>query len=98
MQPPKERKEITLDPNMFNRYVGRYELTPTLVFVVTREGDRLFVRLAEQPKLEAFAESERDFFYKAVDAQVTFEVNGDDRATGLVLHQNGRAYHATRIE
>ena len=98
MPPPKERKEITVDPNIFNRYVGRYELTPALIFVVTREGDRLFVRLAEQSKLEAFAESERDFFYKDVDAQVTFEVNGEGRATGLVLHQNGRDYHAARIE
>jgi hypothetical protein len=35
---------------------------------------------------------------KVVDAQITFEVGTEGRATAAVLHQNGRDQRATRIE
>jgi hypothetical protein len=45
-----------------------------------------------------FAEGPKDFFYKAVDAQITFETDDQGRATALVLHQNGANQRARRIE
>jgi hypothetical protein len=51
-----------------------------------------------QPRLELFPESDRDYFLKVVDAQVAFEIDGQGRATGLVVHQNGGNYPAKRIE
>lgn len=78
--------------------VGKYELTPTFILTVTRDGNRLFVQATGQPKFEVFAEGERDCFLKAVDAQVTFETEGEGRATGLILHQNGAHQPARRIE
>ena len=50
-----------------------------------------------QPKLEVFAEGEKEFFVKAVDAQITFETGADGRATTAVLHQNGRDQKASRV-
>jgi hypothetical protein len=51
-----------------------------------------------QPKLEIFPESDRDYFLKGVDAQITFETDSQGRATGLVLHQNGMNQTAKRIQ
>lgn len=65
---------------------------------MTREGDRLFVRATNQPRLEVFAEGERDFFYKAVDAQISFIAGEDGTITSLVLHQNGTDVPAKKIE
>ncbi len=96
--PPKERKEVALDPAILDRYTGRYQLTPALVIAITREGDHLFLQLTGQPKFEMFAEGEHDFFLKVVDAQVTFVNAGTARATKLVLHQNGMDGPADRIE
>jgi CubicO group peptidase (beta-lactamase class C family) len=96
--PPKEHKEVTVNPKLFDGYVGSYGLTPTFILTVTREGDHLFVQATGQPRLEVFPESDRDFFYKVVDAQITFVTDGQGRATELTLHQNGLNQHGKRIE
>jgi hypothetical protein len=51
-----------------------------------------------QPKFELFAESEKEYFLKVVDAQITFEVDPAGTASQLVLHQLGRNTPAKRIE
>src|SRR5579864_3077833 len=50
--PPKEHKEITVDPKLFDGYVGSYELAPTFTLTVTREDDNLFVQATGQPKFQ----------------------------------------------
>jgi serine-type D-Ala-D-Ala carboxypeptidase/endopeptidase len=97
-QPPKERKEISVNPKIFDGYIGRYQLTPTFVLAVTREGDHLFTQATGQPKIEIFPESEHDYFLKVVDAQITFLTDGQGRAGELILHQGGLDQHAKRVE
>ena len=97
-QPPKERAEVAVDPALFDGYVGRYALTPSFILTITREGDRLFVQATCQPMFEVFPESARRYFLKVIDAQITFEVDGDGRATSLILHQNSMNRQAKRIE
>ena len=92
------RKERKLDPTLLERYVGRYQLAPQFVLTVTREGDRLFVQATGQPRLEVFAEGERDFFYKVVDAQLTFVTGNEGPASRVILHQNGNDVPGNRIE
>jgi len=96
--PPKQHKEISVDPKLFDRYVGKYAITTEFQLTVTQEGGHLFAQATGQRRFELFPESERDYFVKDFDAQVTFEVQGQDRATGLVLHQNGKDQHAHRVE
>jgi hypothetical protein len=84
-----ERKEITLDKNSLDRYVGTYQLGPYALMTMSRDGDRFFTQLTGQPKLEVFAESERKFFLKVVDAQLTFDVDPQGATTQVTLHQNG---------
>jgi D-alanyl-D-alanine-carboxypeptidase/D-alanyl-D-alanine-endopeptidase len=71
-QPPKEHKQIAVDARMFDGYVGKYQLAPKFLLTLTREGAQLFVQATGQPKLEIFPESDRDYFLKAVDAQIHF--------------------------
>jgi CubicO group peptidase (beta-lactamase class C family) len=96
--PPKEHKEIGVDPKLFDGYVGRYQLNPDFVVTVTREGDHLFVQATGQPKFQIFPEGDRDYFLKVVDAQITFIADSQGRATELILHQGGRDQHAKRVE
>ena len=86
------------DPSLFDGYAGRYQLTPSFVITVTREANRLFLQATGQPRFEVFPESERDFFLKVVDAQITFEIDSQGRANSLVLHQNGVDQRAKRID
>jgi CubicO group peptidase (beta-lactamase class C family) len=92
------RAEVRVPPNVLDAYVGHYALTPKIMIDVFRGGEHFYVQLTGQQRLEAFASSSRDFFLKAVDAQITFEVDDQGRATALVLHQNGSDRRAKRVE
>jgi CubicO group peptidase (beta-lactamase class C family) len=96
--PPKERKEIKVDAKVLEAYVGEYQLVPGFVIIVTREGDHLFIQATGQGKLELAAETETDFFLKAVDAQVTFVKDTNGQVTHLVLHQNNLNQTAKKIK
>jgi serine-type D-Ala-D-Ala carboxypeptidase/endopeptidase len=96
--PAKQHKQVTVDPKIYDGYVGTYQITTNVIFTIVRDGDHLFAQLTGQPKAEIFPEGERDYFYKAVDAQITFVTDGSGRATELILHQNGRDLHAKRFE
>jgi CubicO group peptidase (beta-lactamase class C family) len=96
--PVKEHKEVAVDPKIFGGYVGRYQLRPNFIITITREGDHLYAQATSQPRFEIFAEGERDFFLKVVDAQLTFVVDANGRATSVVLHQNGADQPAKRME
>jgi serine-type D-Ala-D-Ala carboxypeptidase/endopeptidase len=96
--PPKEDKEVHVDPKLFDGYTGQYPLAAAFVITITREGDHLFEQATGQPKFEIFPEGDRDFFLKVVNAQITFEVDSQDRATALVLHQNGMNQRAPKTQ
>jgi CubicO group peptidase (beta-lactamase class C family) len=96
--PPKPRAETRVETAVFDRYVGRYQLAPSAILTISREGDQFFAQLTGQPRLPIFAESEKDYFLKVVDAQLTFETDAENKAVAVVLHQNGVDQRAPRIE
>ncbi len=98
LPPLKEHRQVAVDSRIFDGYVGRYQLMPDIVITVTREVDRLFVQATGQPKAEIFPESDRDYFLKIVDAQITFVLDNQGRTSGLILHQYGKDMQARRIE
>jgi CubicO group peptidase (beta-lactamase class C family) len=97
LSPLVAHKEISLDPKIFDRYVGVYQFTPAITLTFTRDGERMFAQLTNQPKFEIFAESEKAFFLKVVDAQIAFETGIEGRATAAILHQNGLDQRAVRV-
>jgi D-alanyl-D-alanine-carboxypeptidase/D-alanyl-D-alanine-endopeptidase len=96
--PAKEHIAIKLDPTLYDAYVGRYELAPGAVFTIRRNGDRLSAQLTGQSAFEVFPESTTDFFYKVVDAQLTFVKSDKGTVTDLILHQNGMDQKGKKIE
>jgi serine-type D-Ala-D-Ala carboxypeptidase/endopeptidase len=94
LEPPRQRTEIPIDPQLLDHYTGRYQVTPQLILEITRDGDRVFAQAIAQamsgPKFEVFAESEKKFFAKVTDKQIAFETGPDGRATSLTLYSAGR--------
>ena len=95
---PKDRKAIKLEAKLLDTYVGEYQLAPGFAIAISREGDQLFGQATGQGKFELFAETETDFFLKAVDAQLTFGKDDRGQVTNLVLHQNGVNQTANKIK
>jgi CubicO group peptidase (beta-lactamase class C family) len=96
-QMPVERTVAKVNSKLYDTYIGQYQLSPTFILPVTREGDRLFCQATGQPKNEIFPESDTKFFLKVVDAQLTFVKDERGAVTQLILHQGGRDQRANRL-
>jgi serine-type D-Ala-D-Ala carboxypeptidase/endopeptidase len=96
--PPVPRKEVTVDPALFDGYLGRYEIAPNFILTITREGAQLFGQATNQGRFQLYAESDRKYFAKVADILITFEVDDRGKATSLVLKQGGGEVTARRIE
>lgn len=93
--------EIELDPKIYDDYVGEYEmvsLAKGLMMNITKENNKLFAQLTGQEKIEIFPSSEKEFFYKVVDAQITFEKDEGGNVVSLTLHQMGQDMKAPKIK
>lgn len=86
----------TVDPKLYDDYVGRYKYPGNVILMVTREDNRLFARMTGQSKFEIFPKSETVFFYKVVSAKITFEKNKTGQVTHLTLVQAGMTIKALK--
>jgi hypothetical protein len=91
-----ERKEITVSPDILARYVGTYQVTPTISMVITLADGRLMTQLTGQRAVPMFPESETAFFLKVADAQVVFVEDGTGTVTHAIMRQGGRDQKAMR--
>jgi CubicO group peptidase (beta-lactamase class C family) len=89
---PKERPAITLDPKVYDAYVGQYELGADFILTVTKEGSRLMGE-ADGRKFELFPETETKFFVREYDAQIMFVFGKDEKGqvTHLTYNRNQNA-------
>ena len=94
---PKLRREVPVDPAVLATYAGRYEISPTFILTVRPDGGRLFIQATAQSEFEVYAESETEFFYRVVDAQVSFARPEGGVAPSLTLHQNGKHMPGKRL-
>ncbi len=97
-EPPRERTAVEVDAEILADYVGEYEVTPGLSFVITLEDGGLHVQPTGQRKAPIFPESETEFFLRVVDAQITFQRDDAGKVTGLVLHQGGQSVPGRKVK
>jgi CubicO group peptidase (beta-lactamase class C family) len=88
---------VKVDGKLLDAYAGKYNYGAA-VLTVTRDGDRLFAQLAGQPKFEIFPRSETEFFWKVINARVTFVKDEKGKVTKAVHEQGGSKFDAPRVE
>lgn len=59
---PEPRHAVTVDPEVLSAFVGDYELAPSVVYTITREGDRLYGQRGSGPRVELLPASESSVF------------------------------------
>lgn len=90
-------EEISVNAETLQGYVGKYELAPGFILTVTRDGSQLKAQATGQPEFPVFAKSPNVFFYKVVQAQLTFNTNGENTAGSVTLLQGGREIVGKRL-
>jgi len=96
--PAAGHQTIAVDPKVLAGYVGYYKLGAAGIYQVTLDGDQLSAKLSGQPAFPIYPQSPTMFFYKIVDAQLTFVPGAGGVAASVVLHQNGRDIAMPRID
>jgi CubicO group peptidase (beta-lactamase class C family) len=93
---PEFKTEIKLNPVYFKDYIGVYTLAPGFEITISQEGDALYAQATGQKKLRLYAERKDFFFFKVVDAQISFMRNDAQAVDKLALRQNGRIMNAPK--
>ncbi|MCC6539944.1 MAG: serine hydrolase [Bryobacterales bacterium] len=98
--PGAGRTVVAVAPKTLDSYAGKYQLTPGVAIAISRgEAGRMFAQVTGQEKHEIFAESDRRFFFRVVDAQLTFTPGeAGAAAPKLTLHQGGANIEARRVD
>jgi CubicO group peptidase (beta-lactamase class C family) len=95
---PVERPEIELSAEIFDQYVGEYQLAPGFIIKIWREDKKFKAQATGQPSFEIFAETETKFFLKVVEAQVEFTKDATGKVTSMTLFQNGAQIPGAKIK
>jgi CubicO group peptidase (beta-lactamase class C family) len=93
---PPERRAVRIDPNVYDEYVGRYEINPSVALDVTRENDKLVVQATGQPRDIAVPESEVTFYSRVSPARITFVKDASGKVGKLIIHDPQRDIPAIR--
>ena len=94
---PPEPKQIALDPATLHDYVGKYQFPFGAVLDVTLSGEQLAAQLSGQPSVPIYPSAKDEFFYKIVDARLSYERDAAGKVVAVVLHQNGQDMRAPRV-
>jgi CubicO group peptidase (beta-lactamase class C family) len=93
---PAERQALEVDSSALERYAGKYELAPDILFTIAIREGKVYAQMTGQPEIEIFPEKPGWFFARVVDAQIEFtEESG--AVSGLVIHQGGQEIPAKKI-
>ena len=97
VQPPTVEIPVAVERSALQRLVGSYRL-PAVGTMTIALGERgLSAQLTGQPALRIHPRSPTEFVYRAVEATMTFELDGE-RAAVVVLHQNGQHMRFQRLD
>ncbi len=67
------RHMAKLSPEALDRFVGNFEMTGVpAVMKIRRDGERLFAQLTGQPEVRVYPASEKELFYRVVEARLEF--------------------------
>ncbi|SPE60814.1 Beta-lactamase (modular protein) [Verrucomicrobia bacterium] len=92
-------RETKVDAASLDAVTGKYDYGEgKAILAVTREGDQVFAQMTGQPKFEIFPKSDNEFFWKVVEAQVTFVKDDKGKVIKAVHHQAGQTLEAPKIE
>jgi CubicO group peptidase (beta-lactamase class C family) len=93
-----ESKPVAVDAKTYDAYAGEYEVSPTFMVKIFKEGDKLMTQATGQPAIELFPQSEDKFYLKVVSATVTFTRDDKGAVSGLSIRQGGRDTPAKKIK
>ena len=98
LKPAKPRTQITIDSKLLEAYAGRYQFPSSQMATITRDGAHLILQGDGDVKIAFFPESDKAFFARIMDAQMTFNLDSGGHVIDLIFFRNGSEIPVKRIE
>ncbi|MEO0459033.1 MAG: serine hydrolase, partial [Cyanobacteria bacterium P01_A01_bin.114] len=95
---PTQAEEVEIDPAIYEKCVGTYQLLPEMQVTMRIEDGQLVGQATGQDSFVLYPSSESDFFAKVVDLTVTFSLANDGTVEGFTLRQLGQDLFAPKID
>ncbi|NET67580.1 MAG: prolyl oligopeptidase family serine peptidase [Moorea sp. SIO1G6] len=93
-----EPEIVELDPAIYNRYVGTYELLPNMQIAIRVEEEQLLAQATGQEAFSLYAVSETKFLAQVADITIQFNLSADETVDGLTLYQGGQELIASKVK
>jgi len=93
---PQKRLVVKVNPKIYDSYVGQYELDSKAILSIVKKDNKLYAESAGQ-LIELFPLSEKTFFSKNTEAELSFIKNEKGDVTEFVITQNEKLVRAKRI-
>ncbi len=90
------RAAVALPADSLDTYIGEYQLAPAFAISIRKVNGSLFAQATGQSANPIYPSARDEFFFRVVDAQISFVRNPAGQVTSLILHQNGRDQTAPR--
>ena len=87
-----------VDPAIYSRYVGSYQLMPAMQINIRIENDQLIAQATGQEAFTLYPSSETEFFAQIADIAIHFDVSEEGSATGFTLYQAGQELFAPKVD
>lgn len=97
ISPRQFERPVEVPLEVMQRYEGKYQLSPGQEFTVSVDDGKLMVGLTGQPTLQVYARSQTQWYYRVVQASITFKVDDSGRCDEMELFQNGVRLTAKRL-
>ncbi|NER79313.1 MAG: prolyl oligopeptidase family serine peptidase [Leptolyngbya sp. SIO1D8] len=98
VNPSEEPEIVELDPAIYSRYVGTYQLLPEMQVDIRVEGDQLIAQATDQAAFTLYPTSETEFLAQIDDIAVHFDVSTEGAVNGFTLYQAGQELFAPKVD
>ncbi len=104
---PVVRKAVAINPKVYDRYVGRYQVMPGLVYTISKENNKLFIRensgfaKAELSPLANnifFSQPDMGFFNEGGVGLVVFVSDSKGTMTSVAFRRYGTEIKASKMK
>ncbi|MDJ0706800.1 MAG: serine hydrolase [Leptolyngbyaceae cyanobacterium MO_188.B28] len=86
--PPSLPEAVTVDPSVYENYVGVYQVDPDFQLAVFIEADQLKIQETEWRSLTLYPSSETAFFSRIKNVQIVFNQATDGTVKSLTVFEN----------
>ena len=83
---------------LYKDFIGKYEYPGGAIMTITQDGNKLFAQLTGQSRFEIFPKSENVFFWKIVEAQITFVRDEFGKVVSAMHKQGGQEFAVKKIK